>query len=74
MTRISDASVDAVKAAVDMVALVSERTQLRRSGANYMGRCPFHEERTPSCSAMPARGTYHCCGCGGGSDGITFGL
>ena len=72
MSRISDSSVEAVKAAVDIVALVSERTQLRRSGANYMGRRPFHEERTPSFSVMPARGTYHCFGCGVGGDAITF--
>src|SRR5262249_45861294 len=48
------------------------RTQLRRSGARFVGRCPFHEERTPSFSVTPDRGTYYCFGCQRGGDAITF--
>ena len=73
MARIKDASVDAVKAAADMVEVVSLRTSLRRvSGSYYTGRCPFHEERTPSFSVDPVDKLYHCFGCGVGGDLIKF--
>ena len=73
MARIKDASVEAVKAAADMVEVVSARTALRRvSGSYYTGRCPFHEERTPSFSVDPVDKLYHCFGCGVGGDLIKF--
>jgi DNA primase len=72
VARIKDSSVEAVKAAAAIVDVVSDRTTLKRSGSGYVGRCPFHEERTPSFSVSPARGTYHCFGCGVGGDAITF--
>ena len=72
MARIKDSSVREVVAAADMVEVVSGRTQLRRAGARYTGRCPFHEERTPSFSVNPADKLYHCFGCGKGGDVITF--
>jgi DNA primase len=72
MARIKDASVAEVRAAVDMVDLVSQYTPLRRSGARYTGRCPFHEERTPSFSVNTVDKLYHCFGCGKGGDAISF--
>ncbi len=48
------------------------RTQLRKAGARYVGRCPFHEERTPSFSVNPVDKLYYCFGCGAGGDLITF--
>ena len=72
MARIKDESVRAVVAATDMVELVSGRTALRKAGARYSGRCPFHEERTPSFSVNPADKLYHCFGCGKGGDAISF--
>ena len=72
MARIKDSSIEAVKAAADMVAVVSAYTQLRRAGARYTGRCPFHEERTPSFSVNPAEKLFYCFGCGKGGDLITF--
>ncbi|MDX6436019.1 MAG: primase [Gaiellaceae bacterium] len=72
MARIKDTSVEEVKAAADMVAVVSERTQLRKAGARYMGRCPFHEERTPSFSVNVVDKFYYCFGCGAKGDLITF--
>src|SRR5438034_6273878 len=72
MARIKDASVEEVKAAADMVAVVSARTQLRKAGARYIGRCPFHEERTPSFSVNAADKLYYCFGCGAKGDLITF--
>ena len=73
MARIKDASVEAVKAAADMVEVVSARTSLRRaSSARFTGRCPFHEERTPSFSVDPVEKLYHCFGCGKGGDVVRF--
>jgi DNA primase len=72
MSRIKDASVDEVKAAADMIAVVSARTQLRKTGGRYLGRCPFHEERTPSFSVNATDKLYYCFGCGAKGDLITF--
>ena len=73
MARIKDSSVREVAAAADMVEVVSARTQLRRaSGSRYTGRCPFHEERTPSFSVNPVEKLYYCFGCGKGGDLISF--
>jgi DNA primase len=72
MARIKDQSLEAVRAAANIVDLVEARTRLRKVGARYTGLCPFHEERTPSFSVSPDRGTYHCFGCGVGGDAISF--
>ena len=72
MARIKDASVDAVKEAADIVAVVSARTPLRKTGGRYVGRCPFHEERTPSFSVNAVDKLYYCFGCGAKGDLITF--
>jgi DNA primase len=72
MARIKDASVEEVKAAADIVAVVSARTPLRKAGARYVARCPFHEERTPSFSVNPTDKLYYCFGCGAKGDVITF--
>src|SRR4029079_7204189 len=73
MARIKDTSVEAVKAAADFVDVVSARTQLRKGGGGrFMGRCPFHEERTPSFSVNGAAKLYYCFGCGAKGDLITF--
>jgi DNA primase len=72
VARIKDSSVEDVKAAADMVAVVSARTQLRKTGPRYMGRCPFHEERTPSFSVNAVEKFYYCFGCGAKGDLITF--
>jgi DNA primase len=70
--RIKPESVEAVKAAIDMVELVGARTQLRKAGGRYTGRCPFHEERTPSFSVNAQDKLYYCFGCSAGGDAITF--
>ena len=62
-----------VVAAADMVEVVAGRTQLRRaSGSRFTGRCPFHEEKTPSFSVNPVEKLYYCFGCGKGGDIISF--
>jgi DNA primase len=72
VARIKDTSVDAVKAAANIVDLVEARTRLRKVGGRYTGLCPFHEEKTPSFSVSPDRGFYHCFGCGVSGDAIAF--
>jgi DNA primase len=72
MARITEESKRAVVDGADMVAVVSARTQLRKAGARYTGRCPFHEERTPSFSVNPVDKLYYCFGCGAGGDLIKF--
>jgi DNA primase len=65
-------SIDRVKEAVDMVALVSQRTDLRRVGTRYTGLCPFHDERTPSFSVNAEDKLYYCFGCGEKGDAVRF--
>jgi DNA primase len=72
VSRIKDSSVEEVKAAADIVSVISARTQLRKSGARFLGRCPFHEERTPSFSVNATEKFYYCFGCGAKGDLITF--
>ena len=73
MARIRDTSVRDVVAAAEIVDVVSQRTALRRtSGSRYTGRCPFHEERTPSFSVNPVDKLYYCFGCGKGGDVVRF--
>ena len=73
MARIKDTSVAEVKAAADIVEVVSARTSLRRaSSSRFTGRCPFHEERTPSFSVDPVDKLYYCFGCGKGGDVVRF--
>ena len=72
MAVIAQESIEQVKAVADMVEIVGARTQLRKSGARWMGRCPFHEDRTPSFSVDPADKLFYCHGCGKGGDLISF--
>jgi DNA primase len=72
VARIAPQSVEAVKATADIVAVVQTRTQLRKAGARYTGRCPFHEEKTPSFSVNAVDKLYYCFGCGAGGDLIKF--
>jgi DNA primase len=66
-------SKDRVRDAVDFVELVGARTELRRAGpARYEGRCPFHEERTPSFGIDPQQKVYYCFGCNASGDVFTF--
>lgn len=65
-------TVDRIKEAANIVDVVSEFVTLHKSGANYKGLCPFHDEKTPSFIVSPARGTCHCFGCGKGGNPISF--
>ena len=72
MARIKDSSVEAVKSAAEILPLVEDYVRLRKAGGTYKGLCPFHQERTPSFTVTPARGTFKCFGCGEGGDAISF--
>ncbi len=72
VARIKQESVEQVKAAADILDVVGARTQLKKAGARYTGRCPFHEERTPSFSVNAVDKLFYCFGCGKGGDLISF--
>ena len=57
---------------VDIVDVVSRYVQLKKGGANYLGLCPFHNEKTPSFTVSPAKQFYHCFGCGVHGNAIGF--
>ena len=64
--------IDRVRAATNLVDLVAGVTTVKRQGRAHVAVCPFHQEKSPSLSLDPARGLYHCFGCGKGGDVFTF--
>ena len=64
--------VDQIKSKLDIVTLVSGYVKLEKSGSSFKGRCPFHNEKTPSFFVSPDRGNYYCFGCGAKGDIFTF--
>lgn len=69
---ISDEIIQKVKDDSDIVNIISEYIQLKKSGSNYVGLCPFHSEKTPSFTVSETKQYYHCFGCGEGGDIVTF--
>src|SRR5438046_2397248 len=72
MATYSDAVLDEIRSRVDIVDIVSQFVGLRKAGASWKGLCPFHSEKTPSFMVNPARGIFHCFGCGVGGDAFGF--
>ncbi len=64
--------IDEVRAAADIVAVISDSVSLRKAGATYKGLCPFHGEKSPSFNVNRDRGFFHCFGCGVGGDVFKF--
>ena len=64
--------IDEIKSVADIVSVIGDYVELKRSGSNYIGLCPFHNEKTPSFSVSPSKGIFHCFGCGVGGDVISF--
>lgn len=72
MAKIPANIVEQIKNRADVLDVVSDVVQLKQRGRNYFGLCPFHEEKTPSFSVNPAKGIFHCFGCGKGGNAVTF--
>ena len=68
----SNEIIDEVRSANDIVDVVSSYVKIQKKGANYMGLCPFHAEKSPSFSVSPSKQLFHCFGCGVGGDVIAF--
>jgi DNA primase len=69
---ISDATLDRIREATDVVELISAYVKLRKRGQHFVGLCPFHTEKTPSFSVNRERRIFHCFGCGRGGDVFRF--
>ena len=72
MPLYTDDSIERLRQTVDMAELVGAKTELKRSGQQLMGICPFHDERSPSFSVDPVQKVFHCFGCSEGGDLFKF--
>lgn len=70
--KLSEDYFRAIRDANDIISVAQDYVELKRSGSSYMCRCPFHSEKTPSCSFSEDKQLFHCFGCGAGGDVITF--
>jgi len=70
--RIPDHIIDQVREQSNIVDVIGEHVRLKKTGRNYTGLCPFHNEKTPSFHVNPERGIYKCFGCGKAGNAITF--
>ncbi|MCI8618038.1 MAG: DNA primase [Clostridia bacterium] len=72
MARYSEEIINEVRQTNDIVDVISQYMHLKRSGRNFFGLCPFHNEKSPSFSVSPDKQIFHCFGCGVGGNVITF--
>ncbi len=70
--RIPDNKIDEIRTASDIVDVISTYVSLKKRGKNFLGLCPFHQEKTPSFNVSPEKQMYHCFGCGVGGNVFTF--
>jgi DNA primase len=68
----SQATLEQIRAASDIVDVIGSHVPLKRAGANWVALCPFHKEKTPSFNVHPAKQIFHCFGCHKGGDVFTF--
>lgn len=69
---IDQSTIDRIYETAQIVEVVGDFVSLKRRGTNYVGLCPFHNEKTPSFSVSPSRGIYKCFGCGRGGNAVNF--
>ena len=69
---IDKGTIDKIFDAADIVEVVSDFVSLKKRGVNYMGNCPFHNEKTPSFTVSPSKGIFKCFGCGKGGNSVNF--
>ena len=72
MPRYSEEIIEEVRQTNDIVDIISQYVHLKRSGRNFFGLCPFHNEKSPSFSVSPDKQIFHCFGCGVGGNVFTF--
>src|SRR5260370_40812592 len=72
MGRFGDDKIEEVRNRADVVEVIGAHVRLRRTGRNFTGLCPFHNEKTPSFTVNPERGFFHCFGCGAGGTVFDF--
>ena len=70
--RIPENKIDEIRTAADIVEIISGYVALKKRGRNFMGLCPFHNEKTPSFSVSPDKQIFHCFGCGKGGNVFSF--
>lgn len=70
--RFDDSKIEEIKSRVDIVELASEYMTLKKAGRNYLGLCPFHQEKTPSFTVNREKQIFYCFGCGEGGNAITL--
>ena len=70
--RIAEETINEIRQRTDIVDLISEYVQLNKQGRNYLGLCPFHQEKSPSFSVSTDKQVYHCFGCGAGGNVFSF--
>ena len=66
MTRFTESEIEEVRSRTDIVEVIGAHVRLRRAGRNFVGLCPFHNEKTASFTVNLERGFFHCFGCGAG--------
>ncbi|MFY7898815.1 MAG: CHC2 zinc finger domain-containing protein, partial [Chitinophagaceae bacterium] len=69
---ITSATIEQIKNRLDIIDVVGDFVKLKKRGSNYLGNCPFHNEKTPSFTVSPAKELYKCFGCGKSGNTITF--
>lgn len=72
MARVPPAELDKLKREISLERLVSQRVPLAEKGADLVGRCPFHDDKTPSLVVTPSKNLWHCFGCGAGGDVVAW--
>ena len=70
--RYSDELLEEIRSRNDIIDVISQYVTLKRSGRNYFGLCPFHNEKSPSFAVSPDKQIFHCFGCGVGGNVIHF--